>query len=162
MLLQNFLKGKKILKKRTLKELNRKQKKIWANNYSEFYNGSMKSWLQNDNIEIYLKDNQVKSVVVEQFIRILKNKISKYMTAIQKRLHTYIISKLVHKYNNTTHSSRQMKPIDVKPNTYIGLEVDINTRKKKFRVRDHLRISKYKKVFTKVSQQDWKKRKFCD
>ena len=142
MLLQNFLKGKKILKKRILKELNRKQKKIWANNYSEFYNGSMKSWLQNDNIEIYLKDNQVKSVVVEQFIRILKNKISKYMTAIQKRLHTYIISKLVHKYNNTTHSSRQMKPIDVKPNTYIGLEVDINTRKKKFRVRDHLRISK--------------------
>ena len=84
------------------------------------------------------------------------------MTAIQKRLHTYIISKLVHKYNNTTHSSRQMKPIDVKPNTYIGLEVEINTRKKKFRVRDHLRISKYKKVFTKVSQQDWKKRKFCD
>ena len=57
MLLQNFLKGKKILKKRILKELNRKQKKIWANNYSEFYNGSMKSWLQNDNIEIYLKDN---------------------------------------------------------------------------------------------------------
>ena len=54
-----------------------------------------------------------------------------------------------------------MKPIDVKANTYIDLEVDINTRKNKFLVRDHVRISKYKKVCAKLFQSDWKKRKFC-
>ena len=52
-----FLKRKKILKKRIIKEINRKQKKIWANNFSEFYNESMNSWLQNNNIQIYLKNN---------------------------------------------------------------------------------------------------------
>ena len=71
------------------------------------------------------------------------------MAAIQKRLYIHNLSRLAHKYNNTTHSARKMRPVNVKPNTYINFQVDINTKKNKFRVRDHARISKNRKVFCK-------------
>ena len=37
----------------------------------------MKSWLQDNNIEMYSIHNEGKSVVAERFIRTLKNKIYK-------------------------------------------------------------------------------------
>ena len=40
------------------------------------------SFLQNNNIEMYSTHNEGKSVVVEKFIRTLKNKMYKYMTSI--------------------------------------------------------------------------------
>ena len=36
-----------------LNESNCKPNKIWVNKGSEFYNRSMKSWLQDNNIEMY-------------------------------------------------------------------------------------------------------------
>ena len=53
-----------------------------VDNESEFYNRSMKSWLQDNNIEMYSTHNEEKFVVSEGFIRTLKNKIDKYMTSI--------------------------------------------------------------------------------
>ena len=44
----------------------------------------MKSWLQDNDIEIYSTYDKVKSVAAERFIRTLKNKIYKYMTSISK------------------------------------------------------------------------------
>ena len=37
----------------------------------------MKSWLQDNNIEMYSKHNEGKSVVAERFIRTLKKSINK-------------------------------------------------------------------------------------
>ena len=37
-----------------LDESNRKPKKIWVDKDSDFYNRSMKSWLQDNDIEMYL------------------------------------------------------------------------------------------------------------
>ena len=48
----------------------------------EFYNRSMKSWLEKNGIEMYLIHNARKSVVAERFTRTLKNKIYIYMTSI--------------------------------------------------------------------------------
>ena len=42
-----------------------------------------------------------------------------------------------------------MKPIDVKDNTYIDPKKEVNDKDSKFKVRDHVRISKYKNIFTK-------------
>ena len=42
----------------------------------------MKSWLEENNIEMYSIHNEGESVVAEKFIRTLKNKIYKYMTSI--------------------------------------------------------------------------------
>ena len=63
-----------------LEESNRKPNKIWVEKGSECYNGSMKSFSQNNNTEIYSTHNEGKPVVVERFVRTLKNKICKYMT----------------------------------------------------------------------------------
>ena len=41
---------------------------------SEFYNRSMKSWLQDNDIEMYSTHNEGKYIVVEKFIRTLKIK----------------------------------------------------------------------------------------
>ena len=42
----------------------------------------MKSWLEENNIEMYSTHNEGESVVAEKFITTLKNKIYKYMTSI--------------------------------------------------------------------------------
>ena len=52
-----------------LHESNHKPNKIWVDKVSEFYNRSMKSFLQNNHIEMYSMHNEGKSVVAERFIR---------------------------------------------------------------------------------------------
>ena len=59
----------------------RKPNKIWVDQGSEFYN-SLKDFLKINNTEMYSTYNEGKSVVAERFIRVLKNKIFKSMTAI--------------------------------------------------------------------------------
>ena len=70
-----------------LKKSNRKPKKIWVDKGSEFYNRSMKSWLENNDIEMYSTHNEGKSVAAERFIRTIKNKVYKYMTSISKNVY---------------------------------------------------------------------------
>ena len=57
-----------------LNGFNRKPNKMWLEKGSEFYNRSMKSFLQNDDIKMYSTHNEGKSVVAERFIRTLKKK----------------------------------------------------------------------------------------
>ena len=64
----------------------RKPNKIWVDQGSEFYNQSFKDFLKINNIEMYSTFNEGKSVVAERFIRTLKNKIFKHMTAISKNV----------------------------------------------------------------------------
>ena len=72
---------------KNLDESNGKLSKTWVDMSKEFYNRSMKSWLQDNGIEIYSKYNKGKSVVAERFIRILKNNIYKYVTSISKNVY---------------------------------------------------------------------------
>ena len=65
-----------------LNDSQRKPNNIWVDKGSEFYNKSMKSWLQDNDIVMYLTHNEGKSVVAERFIKTLKNKIYKYMTSL--------------------------------------------------------------------------------
>ena len=57
---------------------------MWVDKGSEFYNRSMKSWLQDNNTEMYSMHNEGKSVVAERFIRTLENNIYEYITSISK------------------------------------------------------------------------------
>ena len=59
-----------------------------------------------------------KSVVAERFIRALKNKIFKHMTAISKNVYFDMLDNIVDKYNNTVHKTIKMKPIDVASDSY--------------------------------------------
>ena len=60
----------------------------------------MKSWLQDNDLEMYSTSNEGKSVFAERFIRILKNKIYKYLTPILRNVHIYKLDSIVDKFNN--------------------------------------------------------------
>ena len=98
---------------------------------------------------MYSIHNKGKSVVAERFIRTLKNKIYKYLTAISKSLYIDKLDGIVNEYNNKYHRTIKMKPVDVKDNTYIDFEKEVNDKNPKFKVDDHVRISKYKNIFAK-------------
>ena len=61
----------------------------------------MKSWSQDNGIEIYLTHNEEKSVVAERLTRTLKNKIYKYMISISKTMYIDILDYTVNGNNNT-------------------------------------------------------------
>ena len=65
----------------------RKPNKIWIDKGSEFYNTYFKKWLQGDNIEMYSTHNEGKLVIAERFIKTLKHKIYKRMTAASKNIY---------------------------------------------------------------------------
>ena len=56
---------------------------------------------------------------------------------------------IVNKGNNTYHRTIKVKPVDVKDNAYINSSKEINDKDPKFKVSDHVRISKYKNIFAK-------------
>ena len=62
---------------------------------------------------------------------------------------------LLQKYNNTYHTSIKMKPVDIKDNTYIDFKKEVNDKNPKFKVGDHVRISKYKNIFAKGYMSNW-------
>ena len=57
--------------------LKRKSNKIWVDKGSEFYNRSMKPWLEKNDIEIYSTYNEGKSAIVERSTKTLKTEIFK-------------------------------------------------------------------------------------
>ena len=54
---------------------------------------------------------------------------------------------IVNEYNNTYHRTIKMKPIDVKDNSYIDFNKEVNDKDPKFKTGDHVRISKIQKTF---------------
>ena len=114
------------------------------------------------NIEIYSTYSEGKSLVVERFIRTLKNKIFKLMTAISKKNYFFfdVLDDIVNKYNNTVHGTLKMKPIDVTDDSYAEYNKDFNKKDPTFKVGDHFRISKYQNIFAKGHAQIGQKR-FC-
>ena len=92
--------------KKILSNSNRKPNKIWTDQGSEFYNNSFKDFLKKNNIEMYSTYNEGKSVVAERFIRTIKTKIHKYMTAISKNIYYNVLDNIVNKYNNCSQNNK--------------------------------------------------------
>ena len=109
---------------------------------------------------MYSTYNEGKSVVAERIIRTLKNKIFKHMTAVSKNVYFDVLDDIVNKYNNTVHRTIKMKPIDVTDDSYAEYNEDFNKKDPKFKVGDHVRISKYKNIFAKGYTQNWSEEVF--
>ena len=106
---------------------------------------------------MYSTYNEGKSVVDERFIRTLKNKIFKHMTAISKNVYFDVLDDIVNKYNNSVHRSIKMKPINVTGDSYAEYNEDFNKKDPKFKVGDNVRILKYKNIFAKGYTPNWSK-----
>ena len=138
----------------------RKPNKIWVDQGSECYNQSFKDFLKINNIEMYSTYNEGKSVVAERFIRTLKNNIFKHMTTISKNVYFDVLNDIVTKYNKTIHKTIKMKPIDVTNVSYAEYNEDFNKKGPKFKVNDHVRISKHKNIFAKGYVPNWSEEVF--
>ena len=103
--------------------------------------------------------NEGKSVVAERFIRILKNKLYKDMTATGKNVYYDVLDDIVNKYNNTKHSTIKMKPIDVKNNKRVYID-EHNEKDSRFKVGDRVRVSKFKNIFPKGYTPNWSREIF--
>ena len=111
--------------------------------------------LQGNDIEMYSTYNEGKFVVAQRFISIWKNKVHKYMTSISRNVYSDKLDDIVHKYNNTYHSTIKMKPVDVKSRTYINSSKEINYKDPKLKIGDIVWISKYKNIFPKGYVPNW-------
>ena len=121
--------------------------KIWVDQGSTFYYKSLKKLLDDNDIKMYSPLNEGKSDVAERFIRTLKHKIYKCMTAVSKNVYFNVLDGIVDKYNNTFHKTIKMKPIDVKSDSHAEYNVDSNVEDAKFKIGHRVRISKYKNIF---------------
>ena len=119
----------------------RKPNKIWLDQGSEFYSQSFKEFLKIN--RMYSAFNERKSVVAKIFIRTLKNKIFKHMTAISKNVYFDVLDDM------------KMKPIEVTDDSYAEYKKYFNKKDPKFKVGDHVRISKHENIFAKGCVPNW-------
>ena len=142
------------------KKSDRKPKKIWVDNSSEFYDNVFKRFLKENSIEMYSTHNKGKSGVAERFIKTLKNKIYKHMITTGKNVYFNVLDDIVDKYNNTYHISIKVKPKDVTDSVFIEYNEELNKEDPKFKIGDHVIISKYKNIFAKGYTSNWSKEVF--
>ena len=128
-----------------IKQSNRKPNKIWVDQGGEFYNHNFKKWLSGNDIIMYSTYNEGKSVVAERFIRILKNKLYKHMTATGKNVYYDFLDDVVNECNNTKHNTTKMKPKDVGDHKRVYID-EHNEKDSRFKVGDRVRISKFKNI----------------
>ena len=146
--------------KKIVKQSNRKPNKIWVDQGGEFYNNVFKKWLSDNDIIMYSTYNEGKPVVAERFIRTLKNKLYKHMTAASKNVYYDVLDDAVNKYNNTKYSTIKMKPIDVGDNNERVYIDEHNEKDNRFKVGDRVGISKFKNIFAKGYTPNWSKEIF--
>ena len=119
----------------------------------------MQEWLNNHDILMYSTHNEGKSVIGERFIKTLKSKIYKKMTANDSNSYLPYLNKLVNQYNNTYHHSINKKPINA---DYSALteKIETNLKAPKFKVKDRVRITNYENIFSKVYTENWSREIF--
>ena len=83
---------------------------------------------------MYSTYNEGKSVLPERFIKTLKNKSFKHITAVSKNVSFDMVDDIVNKDNNTVHRTIKMKPIDVTSASYPEYNEDSNVTKPKLKL----------------------------
>ena len=104
--------------------------------------------------------NKGESAGAKTLIRILKNKIYKYMTSLSKNVCIDKLYNIVIKCNNTYQSTIKLKPFDIKSSLYIDFNKENNMEDPKFEDGDRVKISKYKNIFAKRLTENWSEEVF--
>ena len=86
---------------------------------------------------------------------LLKNKIYKHMSTVGNNVHFNVLDDIIDEYNDTWHRSIKMKPKDVTDSSFVEYNEEFNKKDPKFKVGNHVRISKYKNNFAKGYTPNW-------
>jgi transposase InsO family protein len=137
-------------------------KRLQTDMGKEYLNKHVRALLDKYGIELWTSKNEVKAALVERFNRTMKTRMYKYFTANNTLRYMDILPQLVLGYNYSIHSSIGMAPANVKPTDEIyirqklyGLKGKEKSKKYKYRIGDHVRISKAKRVFKKGYLPNW-------
>ena len=82
------------------------------------------------------------------------------MTLLLKNMYINKLDDIVNEYNNRYQRTTKMKPVDVKDNTYIDSSKEVNDKDPRFKVYNHVSISKYKNIFAKGYRPNWSEEVF--
>ena len=77
------------------------------------------------------------------------------MAAVSKNIYVDVLDDIADKYNNTVHRAIKMKPVNNTSDCYAEYSEDSNEKDPKFKVGDHVRISKSKNFLLKRYSQNW-------
>ena len=144
---------------KVLDESKRKPNIIWIDKGSKSYNRTMKSEIEEIEIEMYLTHDEGKSFVAGRFIKTSKNEIHKYMTSISKNMYIDKLN-IVNKYNNIYHTTIKKNPSALNQAYILTLNKENNKEGSNFKVGDIVRISKYKNIFAKGFVPNWSEEVF--
>jgi hypothetical protein len=127
----------------------------------EFLNKLFQSLLKDNGIIFYTTENDdIKASVVERFNRTLKTKMWRYFTYKNTYRYVDVLQDLLHSYNNTHHRSIGMTPSNVSLENEALIRKRLYGTKKprakwKFKVNEHVRISKTRLAFKKGYLPSW-------
>jgi hypothetical protein len=129
----------------------------------EFKNYKFQLFLKDKNINYYYATNpDIKAAVVERFNKTLKTKLWRYFTYSSSYRYIEILPDLVHAYNNTVHSTINRAPAYVTFDNMLHVWRALNSRipikrsrKSKFAIGDHIRISREKLIFEKGFEKNF-------
>ena len=82
------------------------------------------------------------------------------MTSISENVYIDELDDIVDEYHNTYHRTIKMEHIDVKDNTNISIGKEVTDKDSKFKIGDHVRISKHKNTFAKGYTPNWSEEVF--
>ena len=133
---------------------------LWTDRGTEFYNAPMQEMLKSKDIHLYSTHNEPKAMIAERFIRTLRKKIESNYVLTGSTVWYNILPQLIHEYNTTYHKSLKMTPEEArKPKNCIRViklqTWDRSPKNPKFKVGDRVRISVYKRIFTKEASASW-------
>lgn len=147
--------------KSVLDSLGHQIQHLHVDNGKEFYNKPMQEMLHQRNINMFSSFTSKKAAIVERWNRSLKSAMWKRFSMRGSHKWIDILQTLVADYNGTVHRTIKMKPNDVNKSVERHLLKTVYTprislkAKPKFKVGDHVRMSKYKHVFSKGYTPNW-------
>ena len=95
----------------------RQPNKTWVDKGSQFYNRSMKSWLQDNNMELYAPHNEGKDFVRNSLLEPRKIKPINIWLQFQENMYIVKLDDIVSEYNNTYNSAIKLNLADVRSST---------------------------------------------
>ncbi|KAF4529737.1 hypothetical protein B566_EDAN017889 [Ephemera danica] len=132
-----------------------KFKNLQSDDGKGFFNSKFNALMKQNSINHYSTFTVMKAQMAERVIRTLKTKLWKKFNINGNYVWLNELPSVVKEYNHTVHSKTKMRPIDVKKRDEKRLlgtvfkQNYINKKSAKFQEGDHVRVSKYRHIFSK-------------
>ena len=127
----------------------------WVDKGTEFWNRTLKDLFKEHGVTLYSTESELKSCIVERFIRTYKTNMFRYFTANRTREYLSKLDELTERYNTRKHRSIQCTPEEAKLKQNFQFVFDHLYPKEKrdryqpYHVGDEVRIARKKSTFEK-------------